>query len=178
MTRAPRSGMTLVEVLVALVVFAVIGVAAFALLDQTLRSDRIATARLDHLTQMQRAMQVMALDTMQAVPGSLIALPDGISFLRRGSMTSGVDVLAVTYRLADQSLLREIGPLGADPARQTLLDGVLGAVWQYHAAGTPWQATVSASGADGLEMVVQLPGDQSLRRVFLLPQDRVEPPPE
>lgn len=175
MMRQPRSGLTLVEVLVALVVFAVIGVAGFAMLDQTLRSDRLAGARLDRLAQMQRAMQVMALDTLQSVPGTLQAAPDGITFLRRGSMSAGVDVLAVGYRLAGTTLTRQIGPLGIDPVQQTLLDGVQGAVWQFH-AGAGWQPTLPATGIDGLELVLQLGPGQSLRRVFLIPQDRTDPP--
>ena len=39
--RHATSGMTLVEVLVALAVFAVIGIAAFSMLDQTLRSNAL-----------------------------------------------------------------------------------------------------------------------------------------
>ena len=176
MTRDHRSGMTLVEVLVALMVFAVIGVAAFAMLDQTLRSDRLTTGRLDRLVQMQRAMQVMALDTLQSVPGSLRAEPGGISFLRRGVMGNGVDGLAVAYHLAEGTLFRDIGPLGADPVQQTLLAGLTGAAWRYHTTGDQWLPSVPETGTDGLEVVLQFSAAQSLRRVFVLPQDRVGPP--
>jgi len=173
MTRQPRSGLTLVEVLVALLVFAVIGVAAFAMLDQVLRSDRLAGGRLDRLAQMQRAMQVMEIDTMQAIPGSLRPQPDGVEFLRRGTMSRGVDVVSVGYRLSGTTLLREIGPLGADPVQQNLLDGVTGAAWQFHQPGGGWQP---AGPADGVELVLTLTAGQSLRRVFVLPQDRAEQP--
>ncbi|MEO8241418.1 MAG: type II secretion system protein GspJ [bacterium] len=173
--RDTLSGLTLVEVLVALMVFAVIGVAAFAMLDQTLRSDRIATARLERLGEVQRVMQIMAIDTVQAVPGTLQLQPDGISFLRRGRMLGGVEGLVVAYRLAEGSLWREIGPASAAPVRQVVTTGVAGIVWRFHAAGLDWQAAVPGPEVDGVEMVLTLAAGETLRRVFVLPQDVFDP---
>ena len=173
--RGPLSGLTLVEVLVALMVFAVIGVAAFAMLDQTLRSDRIASARLERLAEVQRVMQVIGLDTMQAVPGTLRAEPDGITFLRRGKMGGGVDGLVVAYRLASGTLTREIGAAGAEPLQQSLLTGLTGAAWRFHMAGVDWQDAVPGPEVDGVEMVLQLSAAENLRRVFVLPTDAFEP---
>ena len=84
--RHPTSGLSLVEVLVALLVFAVIGTAAFTMLDQTLRSETIAEARLSRLDDVQRTMRILAIDTLQVVAGSVTQTDDGISFLRRSTL--------------------------------------------------------------------------------------------
>ena len=134
--RNGTSGMTLVEVLVALAVFAIIGIAAFAMLDQTLRSERIADARLLRLADVQRLMRVVTIDTMQAIAGSVTRDDTGIGFLRRGSLTAdGVEGLAVRYHLDAAGLVREIGAPGAEPARQVLLADVQGASWHLEQDG-------------------------------------------
>lgn len=178
--RNPAAGLSLVEVLVALAVFAVIGSAAFALLDQTLRSERLADARLERLVQEQRTMRILAIDTMQAVAGSVRRTESGISFLRRGGMSQGngqvVDGFVVRYGLNGQGLFRQIGALGAEPATQLLLPDVVGASWQLVQAGTDLPEAASSDGTEGIELVLELPGNQVLRGLFPVPYDTLESP--
>jgi general secretion pathway protein J len=179
-TRTPTAGLTLVEVLVALAVFAVIGSAAFALLDQTLRSQRLADARLERLVQEQRTMRILALDTMQAVAGSVRHAPSGISFLRRGGLSQGngpvTDGLVVRYGLNGQGFFREIGAVGAEPATQLLLPDVSRATWQLVKAGTDLPPDAPTAGVEGIELVLDLPGNQHLRGLFQVPSDRLTSP--
>ena len=173
--RSGTSGMTLVEVLVALAVFAIIGIAAFTMLDQTLRSERLAGARLARLADVQRLMRVVSVDTLQAIAGSLTRDDAGISFLRRGSVaTDGAQVvesLAVRYHLDASGLIREIGAPGADPAWQVLLTGLRGASWRLLQDGGELPASAATTGAEGIELVVRLGDDRVLRGVFPLPHD-------
>lgn len=170
--RHSTAGMTLVEVLVALAVFAIIGVAAFSMLDQTLRSERIADARLVRLADEQRLMQVVTLDTMQMISGSLARDATGISFLRRGAATpDGVEGLAVRYEVSATDLIREIGAPGAEPARQVLLTGLQGASWQGVQGGATLLPDAGLATAEGVELVLTLAGNQTLRGVFPVPHD-------
>ena len=50
--RDPTAGFSLVEVLVALAIFALIGVAGFSMLDQVLRTQRLTEGRLERLAEL------------------------------------------------------------------------------------------------------------------------------
>ncbi len=175
--RNPQAGMTLVEVLVALAVFAVIGTASFALLDQTLRSQRLSDVRLTRLADLQRLMRIVTLDTMQALPDSLTVDKAGVGFLRRGSAASqdapGAEGLLVRYRLGTDGLQRQIGPGGSQPDWQLLLPDVRSVVWQPVVRPDPSLATPGpnpgTAQATGLDLTVQLTGDETIRGVFALP---------
>ena len=174
--RNGTSGMTLVEVLVALAVFAIIGIAAFAMLDQTLRSERIADARLLRLADVQRLMRVVTIDTMQAIAGSVTRDDTGIGFLRRGSLTAdGVEGLAVRYHLDAAGLVREIGAPGAEPARQILLADVQGASWHLVQDGAELPLGAPLMAVEGVEFLLQLADNQTLRGVFPVPHDLILP---
>ncbi len=171
--------MTLVEVLVALAVFAVIGTASFALLDQTLRSQRLTEARLARLADLQRMMRVIALDTMQALPGSVTVEKGGLALLRRGALRTpsgpGAEGLSVHYRLDATGLQRQIGPDGSQPGWQLLLEDVKTVSWQPILQQTPAEASASTPPVVGLDLTLQLASSETLRGVFVLPS---EPPHE
>ena len=173
MTRHPQSGMTLVEVLVALAVFAVIGTASFALLDQTLRSQRLTETRLARLSDFQRMMRVVKLDTMQAIPGSLKFDKTDIRFLRRGSMLAqdamGSEGLLVQYHLSDAGFLRQIGPEGSSPAQQLLLAGVKSVTWRPIPEPRKGSTDGTPAPVVGLDMIVQMNTSETIRGVYALP---------
>lgn len=177
--RPPASGMTLVEVLVALAVFAVIGTAAFAMLDQTLRSERLAGARLARLVEIQRTMRVLSIDTLQAISGSVTQDGSALSFLRRGAVLGGggpaVEGLVVRYSLDGSTFIREIGAPGTEPAQQSLLTDVVSARWQLVQSGGYLSAASRAEGTEGLDLVLDLSGDQRLRGLFPVPHDLTKP---
>lgn len=174
--RDPQTGMTLAEVLVALAVFAVIGTASFALLDQTLRSQRLSEARLARLEDLQRMMRVVTLDTMQAMPGSLAMDKTDLRFLRRGSVPSqsgpGTEGLLVQYRLDAQGLQRRIGPEGSQPRWQILMPDVRSVSWQPIRTQEP---SPSPTQPIGLDLTVELTASESIRGVFALPSDPTSP---
>ena len=178
--RHPTSGLSLVEVLVALLVFAVIGTAAFAMLDQTLRSENISQARLSRLADMQRTVRVLSVDTLQVVAGSVTRTSDGVSFLRRGAMQTaggtGAEGLVVRYQLTGGQLIRDIGVPGADPARQVLLTGLTGGSWQLVQDGTALPDTAPTLGTQGIQMLLDLGPAGTLRGLFPVPYDAPPPP--
>lgn len=133
--RGGEAGVTLVEVLVALVLFALIGMAGFSVLDQVMRVQERTEGRLARLSEMQRAMHVVKLDLMQASVGSLGQI-DGMLSFRRGS---GMGDISVRYALEDDTLVRSVaGGVGAARVRQRLLSGVSAIRWSFLDADGAW----------------------------------------
>ncbi len=187
--RSGMAGFTLVEVLVALVLFALIGVAGFTMLDQVLRTQRQTDGRLETLAAMQRAMYLVTLDFTQARAASLTEEPgpQGASVtLRRSAADPAQGVVTLRYAVQDGVLTREVtaGP-GAAPgtpaARQPLLSGISAVAWQYYAPGQGWVGGWPPPGGTSVPgqpvpnpqaVAVTLtlePGLRELRRVVLLP---------
>ena len=170
----PEAGFTLVEVLVALVLFALIGAAGFTVLDQILRAQERTEGRLERLAQMQRALHLFSLDVMQASGGSLTFAEGAVSLRRDGGP-------AVRYGLADTALVRRVsGGLGRAPADQILLTGATGVAWRFFAPELGWIAEWppaidrSSGNPAAVELEVTLAGpglSGRLRRVAILPAE-------
>ena len=117
-------------------------------------------------------MQVVTLDTMQMISGSLARDDTGISFLRRGAVTpNGVQGLSVRYEVSATDLIREIGAPGAEPARQVLLAALQGASWQLVQGGADLPPDAPQTMTEGVELVLTLANNQTLRGVFPVPHD-------
>lgn len=176
-TRVAEAGMTLVEVLVGLALFAVIGTAGFSVLDQTIRIQARTEGRLARLAEMQRTMHVLKLDLMQADAESL-ALAGGVASFRR---SAGQGDISVRYALEDGVLVRVAADGSAGEggeARQRLLSGVGAIGWGLLDAEGVWtdartpaaEAAAPVGAALDLAMTGEgLSGD--LRLVVALPAD-------
>ncbi len=132
--RDGEAGFTLVEVLVALAIFAIIGAAGFAVLDQVLRVQRLTEGRLERLGEVQRAMHVISLDVLEATGGSVRPAEGALAFGRTG----GAAGLAVRYGVEDGVLVRRLSDGLGGVARQELIAGVEGLAWRFWRADTGW----------------------------------------
>ncbi|AQR62279.1 hypothetical protein BZG35_11960 [Brevundimonas sp. LM2] len=198
-----RQGFTLVEVLIAMALFALIGVAGFTLLDGVLRTQGATETRLSRLAEIQRAMLVISTDLNQ-VTGSLAG--SGAALALQKTDLSGA-VVNVQYDLTGDRLTRTLS--GAAGARtQILLEDVGSVRWTFHRRHGDWldtwpqpappvaiPAPVAAPGAPpapsaisqgitaiGLDLVMAgLDGQAgaTLRRVVSIPlmEDQSAPPP-
>jgi general secretion pathway protein J len=139
------TGFTLIEILVALIVFSIIGLMSSQLLSQTIRSNEMLHDRASYLSEVHRAMQVLQRDTMQIssrgirdqygdLRENLIIGTDGaIEFSRNGWRNPlslpRAEVQRVGYLVQDNKLLRAYWPVldraqDTEPAYQTLLKTV------------------------------------------------------
>jgi general secretion pathway protein J len=178
-TRAPRdpqAGLTLVEMLVALALFALIGSAGITVLDQVLRSEARTAQALDALADLQRAAHLLATDTAEADPGSLAFPADGggtVAVLSR-RVTDGRR--ALRYAVEDGAFVRHVTDPGAGTTtRQVLLPGTKAVAWEWIDATGQWHPatawTPERSGTTPRAVAVTLrlgPGDRSLRLVLPL----------
>jgi general secretion pathway protein J len=177
--RKSDAGITLIEIMVSMAIFGLIGTAGFTMLDQTLRSHVQTEGRLERLGAMQRVMYLINLDFLQAQGHSYVAgsAQEGTLFaLQRAEGDRSLDL---RYALRDGVLLRE---LGAPPATrsQMLITGLEAADLRYRAFGdTEWrdnwppepppQGKISAN-PKAVEVTLVFGGrEDSIRRVVILP---------
>jgi general secretion pathway protein J len=170
--------MTLVEVLVGLVLFALIGMAGFSVLDQAIRVQARTEGRLARLAEIQRMMHIVTLDFMQA-SGASLSLVDGAVSFRRDAATGEI---AVSYGLEDGTLVRSVsGGPNAAVLRQNLLSDVGAIRWGFLAPQGDWvdawpQAARPGASANpaavSLDLAMAGPGlSGDLRRVVALPAE-------
>lgn len=147
-----QSGFTLVEILVAMAVFAVLGVAAHGALSSVLFAREAVLEDSQRLARIQKTMLTMGRDMLQAMPrpvrdgyGQLQPAmgyePGSILALTRGGRMNPTDqprssLQRVGYQLEDGTLYRlrwlVLDPTsGLEPARQVLLDRVDGLSFRF-----------------------------------------------
>lgn len=174
--RTSDAGVTLIEMMIALGLFALIGAAGFSMLDQVLRGQRGSEGRLQRLSEQERALHVILVDFAMAAPRSLVVQGDAVTLTRPG--TKGQ--LQLGYRLAGDALLRDLGQDGG-PTVQTILTGVEAVTWRFLTPDGIWSDTWPIDGVPSLttppnpravELVIALQGSAGqLRRVAPLPAD-------
>ena len=182
--RQPTAGFTLIEVLVALALFALITGAGFAMLDQVLRTQSRTEGRLDRLAALQRAMYLVTSDFLQARGRSFTATPDAggaVIGLRRNAADLTEGAVRLTYLVQEGTLMRIVqGNSGPPLAEQVLVAGVSAAEWRFFdpQAGwvTDWPPAGQLPGAaspnpGAVELRLTLADGAALRRVALLPHD-------
>lgn len=162
--RLRQAGFTLIEILVATVILAVMGMIAFRGIAEARVAVVNAEGHLDRLRHVQRAVQLIAADfrnvTRRSVRepigdgyrATMLRDPNGIALveLSRAGWSNGAGlprgtVQRVVYRVEDGKLIREhwnvVDPTLATPlVKRELLDGVERVEIRYLTAGREWIA--------------------------------------
>ena len=156
---AAEKGFTLLEILVALAVFTLIGVASHSVLNTVLDTDEVSTERFSKLQDLQRAMSIIERDLQQAVEraarvqgdtndivmsGGLNAFEsdaDGLAFVRAGWANPQLilprsTLQGVGYRLQSGELQRLYGNyvdnvIGSEPKIRVLLSDIEDLQFQF-----------------------------------------------
>jgi general secretion pathway protein J len=174
-TRPEQRGFTLLELLVAMTVFAIVSALALGGLNAVVTQQTIAKDQLRRLGDLQRAMRVITGDFAQLNPryvrdvlGQSSEPPlvtdqssDNIVRLSRGGWRNPVPVARgtlqrVQYRIEDEELIREYwlvmdSPLGIDPRSETLLENVNEVEIEYLDGASQWTTQwppIAQSSAD------------------------------
>ncbi len=155
-------GFTLLELLVAIAIFAVVGTLALSGYTELQKQSEYADKRLERTREVQRAVQTMTQDLEQIeprpireplgegqVPAVLAAgsLEYGLQFTRAGwSNTAGVarpTLQRVGYRIDQDGLWRDYWPMldrtiATEPTRRKLLTGVRSVTFRFMDASRNW----------------------------------------
>jgi len=155
-------GFTLMELLVAMAIFTIVGALALSGYTQLVRQSEYADLRLERVREVQRAMQTLGQDLAQLEPRPireplgetrLPALLAGdsveysVQFTRSGwSNTAGLarpTLQRVAYRLDQDGLWRDHWPvldrtLTVEPTRRKLLGGVRSVKFRFLNANRDW----------------------------------------
>ncbi len=166
-------GFTLLELLVAMAIFGLVGALGFGGLNAVITQQQIATQRIEELSQLQRGIRILTGDLSQPHPrfvrevlgqtyeGPLIA--DGLrdyelAITRAGwrnpaGMPRG-ELQRVQYRLEEGELIREYWAvvdrvLGTEPRSEVLLEGVIELEFGFLDGSGEWQQRWPAANQSG-----------------------------
>ena len=190
-------GFTLLEILIALAIFTLIGLASNAVLTSVLDSNRLSTERFDQLQQLQRAMLTIERDLLQAVPrpiriegesnntafsGDQHAYESefyGVGFVRGGWHNPQLvlprsTLQPVVYRVQEGQLQRLYSPfvdnvVGTEPKVKVLLEGVEGFAIEF--VTTEDEKSDSFAGSDlpnAVRLHLNLTAFGEIQRLLLL----------
>jgi general secretion pathway protein J len=160
--------------LIALGLFALIGVAGLTLLDGVLRAQERTDGRLARLGELERAMHLVTLDLEQADPATLAFDAGTLAFRTQGRR--------ISYVLRDGSLERaQAGSRPGDGVAQSLIADVASVEWAFYERGAGWRDGWPADAEeppDAVSLTVAL-GDAlpGLRGAVRRVAELAEPPP-
>jgi general secretion pathway protein J len=147
-----KGGFTLIEILVAMAIFTIIGLASTGVLNSVINSDQLSSERFEKLEELQRAMLTIERDILQIVPRKVRinsepvsavisggedvfdSDADGIGFVRAGwhnpqMLLPRSTLQAVGYRIQEEQLQRLYGNyvdnvIGYEPKIKILLSDI------------------------------------------------------
>jgi len=192
MSASDQRGFTLLELLLALALFALLAVACWRLFDVLMRTEATASKHAQELRSLQRTLAILERDVRHGVFASNNAANGyGVSlrgahlqWLRAGERNpldlprSGLRLL--DYRLEQDGLWRNSRELEQGHSHsQRLLAGVTKVSWRLFHRELGWQAewpvsTDSRAAPQALEVVLSTERWQDLRRVILFVQPAYE----
>ncbi|WP_267351155.1 type II secretion system minor pseudopilin GspJ [Sphingomonas sp. GM_Shp_2] len=193
MTVAPlprrEAGFTLVEVMVALLIFAMLASAAVAILALSVRTQASVGGRLDDVSALNRTLSILSADLGQAVARpardeggvlrpALVGEAAGMTVVRGGwtnlDAAPRASLQKVTYRVAGDALERVAYPMldGAQPLPPTvLLPRVRALHLRYRFQGAwldQWQGVQGAALPQAAEVTIERTDGTFYRQMFLV----------
>lgn len=192
----PVLGFTLIEMLLALVVFASLSLGAYQVLQGVMRNDELTRVRVERFSRLQRAFSTLERDFTQIVPrysryngeSSNVLFQAAqyqmqsddwsVMFVRNGWANPGMrlqrsELQKVGYRLKDDRLERlsylYVDPIvGTEPKSTVILTGVEGFKLRFYNGSWVNEWSTPETLPQAVEVVLQLKDYGKIRRLFLI----------
>ncbi len=168
--RAPDAGVTLVEMLVALALFALVGLASFTTLDTIVKARARTEGRLEAVSAIDRTLLLFGRDLAQAAAGTVRG--------DAGTVQVGPQERTLIWGLVDGAVVRQGADLLRDTTgpEQSLISGVATLRLRYLDAARMWHEAWPVEAADGGLIGVELILERSeasgtIRRIVALAGD-------
>jgi len=178
-----QQGFTLLEIMIALTIFAVISTLAWQILDGAMRTSSATDASAAKLNQLQRAWNLLERDFFQ-LQGRAPRNGTGVFRLKNNALemttlngVSGqVQLERVRWRLEGGRLWRDVwptfdGPANAKPDEVPIVNEVKAVQWRFWQGG--WQNAWRDSDTqpDGVELTLTMESGDRWRWVFTTPDE-------
>ncbi|MCX7560521.1 prepilin-type N-terminal cleavage/methylation domain-containing protein [Sulfitobacter sp. F26204] len=142
--RGADAGISLIEVLVSLAIFAVIGIAGLAVLNTVARTGERTDGRLDRLAELDRAFLVISRDLEQVTMAEMALDAGMLAFHRTGSERD----IEIVFLFDQSALVRRIESRVGGIVDQLLLTGVAGLQWRLMDRSKRWHESWPPAGTE------------------------------
>ncbi|NVZ86000.1 MULTISPECIES: type II secretion system minor pseudopilin GspJ [Pseudomonas] len=173
-----QSGFTLLELVIAMAIFALLGLASWSLFDGLVRVQRGTATHDRDLRNLQRAMALIEWDVLH-VTEQAVVLKNTTLQVQRSNWRNPLDQprsqrQQLTYRLENGVLWRDsMGEGSSRVQRQKLLEEVQAVSWRLYDPATGWRGHSIlgqyALAPMALEVRLSVGRFDAIRRVLLLP---------
>lgn len=180
---ARQQGFTLLEIMIALTIFAVIATLAWQILDGAMRTSSATDTAAVKLNQLQRAWNLLERDFFQLQARAPYSDPDlfreetnALVLTTLNGVNGQLQMERVRWRLEDHRLWRDVwpemdSPAGVKPEAVPILSGVKSMAWRFWRDGwqSRWQETDHQP--DGVELTLTMENGETWRWIFTTPGD-------
>jgi general secretion pathway protein J len=169
-----QAGFTLLELVIAMAIFALLGLASWGLFNGVVRVQQGTAIHEREFRSLQRAVAVIERDLLHVTEQPMVLEQTQLQ-LQRGNWRNPLDQprserQALTYRLDNGALWRESRGEGTEIVqRQKLLDDVRGVSWRLFDGPSGWVVGKAVKAPMAVELQLSTGRFESIRRVLLLP---------